>query len=88
MDFQYIQTNFGPKIVPEAHSIFYPNGGSNQTGCDDSICFHTRSYIYYAESMNSNRFVGKRCANYEDYTFGHCENGTVGIMGTLDLNTR
>jgi len=62
---------------PIAQSNMYPNWGSSQPGCLTGICHHDRSNSFYAESINSNRFVARRCANYNAIVTQNCP-GTGG----------
>ncbi|XP_031767816.1 lipase member H-like [Galleria mellonella] len=41
---------------------FYPNSGVNMPGCITPGCDHARSYFYFAESLVSGGFTGRRCA--------------------------
>ncbi|XP_031767815.1 pancreatic triacylglycerol lipase-like [Galleria mellonella] len=41
---------------------FYPNSGVNMPGCITPACDHARSYFYFAESLVSGGFTGRRCA--------------------------
>lgn len=60
---------------------FYPNGGRSQRGCGWdllSICAHSRSYIYYAESIhNPTGFYAWKCESYENLKGGKCHVNNV-----------
>jgi pancreatic triacylglycerol lipase len=71
--------------LPITHVSFYPNWGSSQPGCGVDIgggCAHARSTTLYAESVNSNRFVARQCASYDEIVAQNCPGtGVTGIMG-------
>ncbi|CAK1544579.1 unnamed protein product [Leptosia nina] len=75
-------TNYGYGD-PLGHVDFYANGGRSQPMCGDLVltCSHIYSYIYYAESINADaeanakKFVGTKCASYEETASQAC-NGT------------
>lgn len=76
---------------PLGHASFYPNGGKKQPGCGwdlISVCAHSRSYIYYAESIyNDKRFYAWQCESYDEIVDGKCNvNDTTPIvlMGSED----
>lgn len=61
---------------PLGHISFYPNGGRSQPGCGIdlvSICAHSRSYVYYAESIhNPTGFYAWKCESYDEMKKGKC----------------
>lgn len=70
---------------PIATASFYPNWGVSQPGCGTDVsgsCAHGRAFEFYAESVNSNRFNARRCANYAQITGRNCPTGQgTGMMG-------
>ncbi|KAG5673485.1 hypothetical protein PVAND_003529 [Polypedilum vanderplanki] len=82
-----IHTNAGTLGFDEpiTHASFYPNFGRSQPGCGNDIggsCAHARGPLFYAESINSNRFVARQCANYNEIASQNCPGtGTTAIMG-------
>ncbi|KAF7266026.1 hypothetical protein GWI33_020603 [Rhynchophorus ferrugineus] len=72
-----------------ADTDFWPNGEYSQPGCLlSSICFHSRSYMYMAESIGSNQFYARQCDSYDDYTGGACATNTLYLMGGLTFDDR
>lgn len=67
---------------------YYPNGGGKQPGCNSEICDHDRAIAYYAEAILSDRFLAKKCVNYESYSKGLCDNGERSYMGQIFPRTR
>ncbi|XP_076750412.1 pancreatic triacylglycerol lipase-like [Xylocopa sonorina] len=69
------------------HADFFPNGGSKQIGCPADItgaCSHSRSYHYYAESINTRiGFVAKKCNSYEKFVQRNCDSRNVQLMGGI-----
>jgi len=58
-----IHTNAGVlgMLEPIGKASFYPNGGKIQPGCLKPSCSHSRSYKYYAESLETvNKFIPKK----------------------------
>lgn len=72
-----IQTNGGTLgfLEPIGKSAFYPNGGKSQPGCGIDLtggCAHSRSYIYYAESLRRNDFPTMKCGSYNSAVDNSC----------------
>ncbi|KAM3955124.1 pancreatic triacylglycerol lipase-like, partial [Aphomia sociella] len=59
------------------HADFYPNGGINMPGCSSQQCDHDRSFHYFAESLISGGFTGRRCATYITAMTGSCLLGGI-----------
>ncbi|XP_075989748.1 lipase member H-A-like [Anticarsia gemmatalis] len=71
---EVIHTNVGVTgyIAPLGDVDFYPNGGSSMPGCNSQECDHSRSYFYFAESLTSGGFTGRRCGTYLSAMLGNC----------------
>lgn len=56
-----------------------------QPGCGVDAagqCAHSRAHALFTESINSGRFVGRRCASYAQITSRNCPlNQGTGTMG-------
>nr|CAI5865323.1 unnamed protein product [Callosobruchus analis] len=60
----------------------------NRCGLDlAGTCAHSRSYAYYAESLNSESFLAYQCDSYDDYLQGFCIFGHVSVMGMFNVDT-
>nr|XP_003700218.1 PREDICTED: pancreatic triacylglycerol lipase-like [Megachile rotundata] len=94
-DASYVQVIHTSNMVGMGSSMgdadFYPNGGSGQSGCGADLgesCSHSRSHEFYAESINSNRFVGRACNSYDNFKSGRCNSNAAAIMGGATPNSR
>jgi len=81
-----IHTNAGGNgfAEPLARATFYPNWGSSQPGCGIDItgnCAHERAVHLYAESITSNRFIGRQCSGYQQILTQNCPGIGSGTMG-------
>lgn len=73
------------------HADYYPNGGRTQPGCGVDVsgsCSHGRAYAFYAESLNSNKFVSTKCDTYNSFTRGTCQGHLTSSMGMFNVDTR
>ncbi|XP_049880837.1 inactive pancreatic lipase-related protein 1-like [Pectinophora gossypiella] len=79
---EVIHTNAGINgyLADLAKVDFYPNGGESMPGCDSHSCDHLRSIFYFAESITSGGFTGRRCANYLTAVLQVCT-----LPGTLQM---
>ncbi|KAL1493050.1 hypothetical protein ABEB36_011189 [Hypothenemus hampei] len=92
-DGQYVEvihTNAGilGYAIRMGHVDYYPNGGTIQPGCGVDIggsCAHSRSYAYYAESVNNNKFLSRLCSNYLQFLTGACEGNTEILLGAYPV---
>ncbi|XP_076288999.1 phospholipase A1-like [Lasioglossum baleicum] len=80
---QVIHTNAG--VLGYERAIgdvdFYPNNGNSQAGCRSNTCSHLRSFRYFAESINSDKFVAVACENYSKFKKGACKSNAKVAMG-------
>ncbi|XP_077295506.1 pancreatic triacylglycerol lipase-like [Arctopsyche grandis] len=52
---------------------FYPNKGSSQPGClIDVSCSHSRSYEFFADSIDHKGFMADQCTDYKEMSKGKC----------------
>lgn len=52
---------------PVGQVAYYPHWGGTQPGCGYDVfgrCSHSRAWQYFAESINNNKFWGKRCRRH------------------------
>jgi pancreatic triacylglycerol lipase len=74
---EHIVTNGGTLgfMEPIAQANFYPAFGRVQPGCGIDLagtCSHGRAFQFFAESVNSARFVARRCASFDQIAGGSC----------------
>ncbi|VEN59848.1 unnamed protein product [Callosobruchus maculatus] len=73
---------------------FFVNGGIVQPGCDkfnlkpeqQKACSHSRSWLYYKESLQGGIFIGIKCSGYKyvkSLELEKCE-GTYAILGGIN----
>ncbi|KAJ8974935.1 hypothetical protein NQ317_012915 [Molorchus minor] len=87
---QVIHTNGGLLGLSSSigHTDYYPNGGKRQPGCGFDItgsCAHSRSYLYYTESIGNNQFISRECSNYHEFFWRRCH-GRFSFMGGYDTH--
>lgn len=73
------------------HADYWPNGGMSQPGCGSDphgTCSHERSYVYFSESINSDKFVAKQCESYRSFTAGLCSKHASSVMGMFDVDKK
>ncbi|KAJ8704818.1 hypothetical protein PYW08_012138 [Mythimna loreyi] len=77
-----IHTNSGilGYISTLAQADFYPNGGVSMPGCGNQECNHRRSVHYFAESLVSRGFTGRRCSSVATAMTGNCF-----LLGNLNM---
>lgn len=93
-------SRFDSKIVCCRSSV-NKNCFTSQPGCGLDVsgsCAHSRAHQFFAEAINSNRFVGRRCTGYQQITSRNCpgtgetasmgiEPGSIGLRGVYFLET-
>ncbi|XP_014216721.1 inactive pancreatic lipase-related protein 1-like [Copidosoma floridanum] len=74
------------------HVDYWPNGGFRQPGCGLDIigrCAHSRSYMYYAESLkNPDSWFARRCYSYVQFLLGGCDDNEVAPFPRWEPVTR
>lgn len=82
---EVIHTDAGALGLKEAvgHNDFYPNGGSSMPGCGiiNVGCSHSRSYDYFANSIDNTFFQANQCASVDEATSNKCSNLSKSYMG-------
>ncbi|ENN80261.1 hypothetical protein YQE_03256, partial [Dendroctonus ponderosae] len=74
--------------IPMGDVDYYPNGGSTQPGCGIDVagsCAHSRSYFYYAESVNDNRYVSRLCTNFSVFQNNQCNVNAASLLGSWPI---
>lgn len=97
--------NWGSRFVDkkfyDAHRKTNEQKFVSQPGCGIDAagsCAHSRAHQFFAEAINSNRFVGRRCTGYNQITGRNCpgtgetasmgvEPGNIGLRGVFFLET-
>lgn len=68
-----------------------PPGGNDQPGCrglGSPVCSHSRSWMYFAESVypTENKFYARKCRNFTHFENNTCyKNEPIQLVG-LDIN--
>lgn len=73
------------------HADYFPNGGLTQPGCFMdllSVCAHSRSYLYFAESIGSHSYRALKCEGYDQFQMGSCDGNDESFMGGLYLDRK
>lgn len=61
--------------APLGQADFFPNFGRSQPGCGIDLtgsCAHGRAPEYFAESINSSKFIAKRCQTSQEIENNRC----------------
>jgi pancreatic triacylglycerol lipase len=99
---EVIHTNSGRLgfAEPTGDADFFPNFGVIMPGCESDLtgqCSHSRSTMYYAESINE-RFTSIECTSFAEIQNNICTptgrnaslggaNGNIGLTGLFFLST-
>lgn len=46
-------------------------------------CSHTRAHSLWEESINSAKFIAKKCPSIQNYNLGLCDENNEAIMGEM-----
>ncbi|XP_045473931.1 uncharacterized protein LOC123680192 [Harmonia axyridis] len=79
-------------MEPLGHVDFYPNGGSfPMPGCEgfwsQKQCSHSRSWQYFAESIN-HPFVAVKCVSFDAFQTGRCSQDYIELGNNISTKAR
>ncbi|KAG4072741.1 hypothetical protein HA402_001853 [Bradysia odoriphaga] len=89
---QVIHTSIGQLSIPYpiGHADFYPNYGSNQSGCSKNtyqgFCSHKRAHHLFLESLQRNCFLATKCGSYDEIKNKNCTSSGPDVMMGGEVN--